>query len=130
METADLGMLTEDQARRLQAADWILQSQRRYIAEFYGQDHHDAHEMQDRIDTLGHARNAGTQRFAAAASSEWGSRSRAGWAMLMLLANLTAIRKRADQSVERGQGVRQRHRRTPRSDRPGARDRVARIMNA
>ena len=89
METcATLGMLTEDQARRLQQAGLDFYNHNVDTSpEFYGRII-TTRTMQDRIDTLGHARNAGL-KVCCGGIVGMGEQVGDRLGMLMLLANLT-----------------------------------------
>ena len=89
METcATLGMLTEDQARRLQQAGLDFYNHNVDTSpEFYGRII-TTRTMQDRIDTLGHARNAGL-KVCCGGILGMGEQVGDRLGMLMLLANLT-----------------------------------------
>ena len=88
METcATLGMLTEDQARRLQQAGLDFYNHNVDTSpEFYGRI--TTRTMQDRIDTLGHARKAGL-KVCCGGIVGMGEQVGDRLGMLMLLANLT-----------------------------------------
>ncbi len=88
METcATLGMLTEDQARRLQQAGLDFYNHNVDTSpEFYGRII-TTRTMQDRIDTLGHARNAGL-KVCCGGIVGMGEQVGDRLGMLMLLANL------------------------------------------
>src|SRR5882757_2321406 len=89
METcATLGMLTEDQAKRLHEAGLDLYNHNVDPSpEFYGRII-TTRTMQDRIDTLGHARNAGL-KVCCGGILGMGEQVGDRLGMLMLLANLT-----------------------------------------
>ena len=89
METcATLGMLTEDQARRLQQAGLDFYNHNVDTSpEFYGRII-TTRTMQDRIDTLGHARNAGL-KVCCGGIVGMGEQVGDRLGMLVLLANLT-----------------------------------------
>jgi biotin synthase len=89
METrATLGMLTEDQARRLQQAGLDFYNHNVDTSpEFYGRII-TTRTMQDRIDTLGHAREAGL-KVCCGGIAGMGEQVGDRLGMLMLLANLT-----------------------------------------
>ena len=89
METcATLGMLTEDQARRLRQAGLDFYNHNVDTSpEFYGRII-TTRTMQDRIDTLGHARNAGL-KVCCGGILGMGEQVGDRLGMLMLLANLT-----------------------------------------
>jgi biotin synthase len=89
METcATLGMLTEDQARRLQQAGLDFYNHNVDTSpEFYGRII-TTRTMQDRIDTLGHARKAGL-KVCCGGIVGMGEQVGDRLGMLMLLANLT-----------------------------------------
>ena len=89
METcATLGMLTEDQARRLQQAGLDFYNHNVDTSpEFYGRII-TTRTMQDRIDTLGHAREAGP-KVCCGGIVGMGEQVGDRLGMLMLLANLT-----------------------------------------
>ena len=89
METcATLGMLTEDQARRLQQAGLDFYNHNVDTSpEFYGRII-TTRTMQDRIDTLGHARNAGL-KVCCGGIVGMGEQLGDRLGMLVLLANLT-----------------------------------------
>jgi biotin synthase len=85
---ATLGMLTEDQARRLQQAGLDFYNHNVDTSpEFYGRII-TTRTMQDRIDTLGHARNAGL-KVCCGGIVGMGEQVGDRLGMLMLLANLT-----------------------------------------
>ena len=88
METcATLGMLTEDQARRLQQAGLDFYNHNVDTSpEFYGQII-TTRTMQDRIDTLGHVRNAGL-KVCCGGIVGMGEKVGDRLGMLMLLANM------------------------------------------
>jgi biotin synthase len=88
METcATLGMLTEDQARRLQQAGLDFYNHNVDTSpEFYGRII-TTRTMQDRIDTLGHARNTGL-KVCCGGIVGMGEQVGDRLGMLMLLANL------------------------------------------
>src|SRR5260370_11438998 len=107
METcATLGMLTEDQARRLRQAGLDFYNHNVDTSpEFYGRII-TTRTMQDRIDTLGHARKAGL-KVCCGGIGGMGEQVGDPLGMVMLLVNLALHpRRRPSDMREEGQGVR------------------------